>query len=186
MACLLEKEHAVTGLKWISLILLLLKGLQATAAVEPTAVPMQAKTFQAWKDLQVLEAQNQVLRIGARISQIKAGRASKTDLKDTSALPTSRVKSTTDNDPMTMAERDLRRARESLEAANSLELADYVNIYLPTLEAQPETLQVLLQKLSKEELGEILKLILQKNSHLDTKRNSPVVGGLSTGSSPAN
>jgi len=173
-------------MKWISLILCVIL-TPAFAAVEPAAVPIQPKSFQSWKDLQVLEAQNQLLRIGARISQIKSGRGAKADSKEPGNLPTSRVKTTADSDPMAVAEKDMRRARESLEAANALELADYVNIYLPTLESQPEALQTLLLKMSKEELGDILKVMLQKNSRIDTKRNAPpVIGGISTGSPATN
>lgn len=144
--------------------------LNSHAAMEPLSTP-QPKTFQSWKDLQILEAQNQMLRIGARMTQIKAGKGARAEFKEPSQLPTGRVRSTNDSDPMALAERDLRRARESLETATALDLTDYVNIYLPTLESQPETLQALLQKLTKEELAEILKVMLSKSSRIDAKRN---------------
>jgi hypothetical protein len=115
--------------------------------------PLAGKPFQSWKDLQVLEAQNQVLRVSARISQIRVGKGANTNVKDLSNIPAGRVKTASDADGLSLAERDLKRARESLEAANALELEDYVNIYLPSLEAQPEALNALLQKLTKEELA---------------------------------
>lgn len=140
--------------------------------------PMAGKSFQSWKDLQVLEAQNQVLRVSARISQIRAGKGANTNVKDLSNVPAGRVKTASDADALSLAEKDLKRARESLEAANALELEDYVNIYLPSLEAQPEALNALLQKLTKDEMAEILKVVLLKNSHFDGKSKSPVVSGL--------
>lgn len=157
-------------------LIVMLISWPALAAVEAPVI--QPKSFQSWKDLQVLEAQNQLLRVGAKISQIKSGRSVKADVKDLGTLPSARVKSAADSTPLSLAEMDLKRARESLEAANALELSDYVNIYLPTLESQPEALQSLIHKSSKDELGEILKAILSKNSKIDTKRNPPVIGGL--------
>jgi hypothetical protein len=168
------------------LFLLSLWILPAHALPEPTVAASQPKTFQTWKDLQVLEAQNQLLRAGARFGQVKAGKPAKADIKDQAPLPSGRVKSISETDPMAVAEKDMRRARESLEAAQGLELSDYVSIYLPSLEAQPDALSGLLQKLTKEELAEILKIVLTKNSRFDSKRNPPVVGGLNLRPSGSN
>lgn len=166
----------------IALLLCLLPvSVHVSALPEPTAAAVQPKTFQNWKDLQVLDAQNQLLRAGARVAQVRSGKAAKADVKDEKPLPSGRIKSVAGESPMAVAEKDVRRAKESLEAANTLELADYVNVYLPSLESQPEVLEALIQKLSKEELGEILKIIVSKNSRFDTKRNPPMVGGLTIG-----
>lgn len=176
----------MNGLKWICLILMSCCVHPAFAAVEPVSAQVQPKSFQTWKDLQVLDAQNQMLRVSARIAQIKSGKGAKKDIKEPAHLPSGRVKTTADVDPLSLAEKDLSRARESLESAGSLELLDYVNIYLPTLEAQPEALAALMQKLTKEELGDILKAILSKNTRIDTKRNSPVISGLPVGAPTSN
>jgi hypothetical protein len=167
--------------KWFCLTLLFC-AFNASALPEPVAAGVQPQTFQSWKDLQVLEAQNQLLRAGARVTQVKSGKGGRAAVKEQAPLPSSRVKSAGE-DPLALAEKNVIRAKESLEAANSLELSDYVNIYLPSLETQPEALAALLQKLSKEELSEILKIVLGKNSRFDTKRNAPVVGGLTVGPS---
>jgi len=162
---------------------LLFCSFSALALPEPVA--FQPKTFQSWKDLQVLEAQNQLLRAGARVSQAKSGKGGKNDIKEQTPLPSGRVK-TAAEDPMSAAEKEVRRAKESLEAAQGLDLSDYVNVYLPSLESQPEALAALIQKLSKEDLGEILKIMLTKNSRFDTKRNPPVVGGMISPNSNSN
>lgn len=188
MAQPLERRPRV---KWISALLMYCFVSYAQAAVEPLVtaaqpVPPSVKTFQDWKDLQVLEAQNQLLRVGARMSQIRSGvgKGVRADLKEPAQLPSARVKPTAESDPMALAEKDLRRARESLETANALELSDYVNVYLPTLASQPEALQTLFQKLTKEELAEILKLLLARSSRIDAKRSSTLVGGSSARHSP--
>lgn len=170
-------------MKWICLTLLFC-AFNAYAVPEPTAASIQPKSFQTWKDLQVLEAQNQLLRAGARMSQARSGKGTKAAVKEQAPLPSSRLKAAAE-DPVGSAEKEVVRAKESLEAANALDLSDYVNVYLPSLESQPDVLASLLQKLSKEELAEILKIVLTKNSRFDAKRNSPVVGGL-PGSSSSN
>ncbi len=171
-----RSEQAMYGsLRNILMLIFLLFGIAAQA--QPSA--LQPHTFFTWKETQVTDATNQMFKISARISQLRAIKPGAANVKESTQtnLPSARVK-TTDGDPMSLAEKDLRRAKESLEAANSLELTDYVNIYLPTLEAQPEALQRLFERLSKEELGDILKVLLTKNSRIDTKRNPPVISGL--------
>lgn len=132
--------------------------------------------FQAWKQKQVLDAQNNMLRISARISQLKKGKATKNESKQLD-LTSSRLKKA-DGDPFDQAEKDLRRAQDSLEAANNWELEDYVNVYLPTLRTQPEAMQKLTERLTKEELADILKILLSRGPRSDAKQNQALLGGL--------
>lgn len=133
-------------------------------------------TFQSWKEQQVLEAQNQMLRVSARISQLKStAKGSKNEGKDAASdnLPSSRVKKASDADSLAAAEKDLKRGQEGLDAATTLQLQDYINVYLPTLQDQPAALDKLAEKLSKEELAEIFKGMLKKSSRTtDAKRNA--------------
>ena len=131
-------------------------------------------SFEEWKQQQVLEAQNQMLRISSHISQLKTGKPG-TAGKDSSPanLPNSRIKKSTDSDTIASSERDLKRAQESLETANGLQVDDYISIYLPTLQDQPEALNKLAEKLSKEELAEIFKNSYKKGTHpSDARRNT--------------
>lgn len=166
----------MNGLVRTLLTALLLIGFSVQAQA-----PNQPLTFQNWKENQVNEATTQMFKISSRISQLRAVKPAAGGMKEAAQtnLPSTRVK-TADADPLSLAEKDLRRAKESLEAANNLELTDYVNIYLPTLETQPEALQKLIEKLPKEDLGDILKAILTKNSRFDAKRNNSVVSGYSS------
>lgn len=127
-------------------------------------------TFQNWKEQQILDAQNQALRISARIGHLKSGKGSTS--KDSTPLPASSKFRKAESDSVAAAERDLRRAQESLKAANELNVEDYVTVYLPTLRENPEALQALAQKMSKEELAEIFKVLLRKEAAPDTRRNS--------------
>lgn len=135
-----------------------------------------ALTFQAWKDQQVLDAQNQALRASARMNQIKAGKATSGENKDSATLTSSRIKKAGNGDQLALAEKDLARAQETMASAANLQLADYVNIYLPTLQDQPEAAAKLMDQLTKEELAEIAKGLIRKGSHSsDARRN---VGGI--------
>ncbi len=145
----------------------------AFPALAQSPQPTAALTFQAWKDQQVLEAQNQVLRASSHIVQVRAAKPGSSDSKETAALPSSRVKKAGDGDQVALADKDLKRAQESLEAAGSLQLEDYIAIYLPSLQDQPEAAAKLVEKLTKEELAEITKGLIRKGSKLsDTKRNA--------------
>jgi hypothetical protein len=130
--------------------------------------------FQAWKEQQILEAQNQMLRTSSRITQVKSNKGSTGSAKEAAVnLPNSRIKKTADSDSVALAERDLKRAQESLETASGLQLDDYISIYLPTLQDQPEALNKLAEKLTKEELAAIFKVTYAKGPHApDARRNN--------------
>src|SRR5690606_30071029 len=117
-------------------------------------------TFAVWKDNQIEEATNGVFKATSRINQLKTAKAL--------------TRGTSGKDPLDLAEKDLRRAKESLEIAHGLKLSDYVNIYLPSLENDPENVQKLVDKWSKEELSEVVKLLIIKGLDADARRNTPV------------
>jgi hypothetical protein len=133
-------------------------------------------TFQTWKDQQVLEAQNQVLRVSARLSLVKSGKAdaNPSTLKQPARLPSDKIR-IADTEALSTAETDLKRAQDSLDAARGLQFEDYVDIYLPTLQGQPDVLQKLSDKLSKEELGQIFKELMHKSATADAKRNQALM-----------
>jgi hypothetical protein len=126
-------------------------------------------TFQEWKDQQILEAQNQVLRINTRIAQSRTKKTSDSkDLVD-AKVPAGRIKKVTDSDTLALFEKDLRRANDSVEAANGLTVQDYINIYLPTLQNQPESVGLLADKLSKEDLALLFKSMVNKSGEAPSK-----------------
>lgn len=167
-------------------ILTVLLGLAAglfTGAVfaqEPqTPAPL---TFQQWKDQQVLEAQNQVLRLQARITTLRQTKgASK---KEVASIAGGKLKKVSDTVTLDSAEQDLKRAQESLGIANALAFEDYVEVYVPTLADQPEALQKLSDRLSKEELAEVLRTIMKSRNSLDAKRNTALIDGFSHSKTP--
>jgi C4-dicarboxylate-specific signal transduction histidine kinase len=167
MARLLECERfeEQAMVRKIAFILTVVYGLSAFAQ-EPQ---ISVFTFQGWKEQQILDAQNQTLRISARIAQLKTGKTP--GAKNSAPLPANSRFKKAESDSVAAAEKDLRRSQESLKAANDLSVEDYVSVYLPSLRENPEALQTLAQKLSKEELAEIFKVLLRKDNPSDTKRN---------------
>lgn len=155
--------------------LIIILAVAAHMAGAQDAPKTVALTFQDWKQFQVLEAQNQVLRTGSKLTQIKAKKPAGPEVKDgASPTPTgsARVKMVSESDNLAVAERDLRRAQESLETANSLTVNDYISIYLPTLQNQPEALSQLSEKLSKEELAELFKGLVARPAKPDDAKRS--------------
>ena len=146
---------------------------------------ISALSFQDWKEQQVLETQNQMLRVSSRINVLKSSKAGKSDSRESTVLPNGRVKKTPDTDTLAAAEKEMKRSQESLEAASALQMDDYITIYLPTLQDQPEALNKLANKMTKEELAEIFKGILKRTPKpvVDAKRNT--VSSLEGAASPA-
>lgn len=165
---------------WHSALVLLLALLLSFSSPATAQIPGQALSFEAWKESQINDATTQMFKVSSRISQLRSGKPPVAGQKDNAqaSLTSARFK-TADGDPLSLAEKDLRRAKESLETANNLMLSDYVAIYLPTLESQPDALQRLIERTPKEELGEIVKALLLKSHSIDAKRNSSVISGLS-------
>ncbi|NJL25678.1 MAG: hypothetical protein HC902_11230 [Calothrix sp. SM1_5_4] len=133
-------------------------------------------TFQAWKEQQILEAQNQVLRASTRLTQLKAGRGTSARNKKPAQLPNDKVREAEESET-SIAEKELARAQESLQSANDLEFEAYINVYLPTLQDHPEALQKLAEKLSKEELAEVFKALMRARAS-GSQRTSALLEGL--------
>jgi hypothetical protein len=128
--------------------------------------------FQEWKEQQVLDAQNQMLRVSSRITQLRSGKSSPGNRDSSFSLPNGRVKKAADSDSVANAERDLKRAQDVLETANELRIEEYISVYLPTIQDQPDALNKLAEKMSKEQLAEIFKYTYGKASHVsDARRN---------------
>lgn len=125
---------------------------------------MTPLSFRAWKEQEILEAQNQVLRVASRLAVLKSNKASSGG-SASSPLANGKLKKLSDTDTLSSAEQDLRRAKESLEDAKNLKFEDYVDVYVPTLHNQPEAQQKLAEKMSKEELAELAKGLMRNAKH---------------------
>lgn len=126
-------------------------------------------SFKDWKDSQVVEAKNQVVRLSNRIILLKKGvlkvEAEKKDSTAVNAdLGTDRVRTSDNRDMIVEAEAQLKSALESLQFTTELNLKDYFAVYLSRFKDQPEALSLAAQKLSKEEVVELLQVSMKEEA----------------------
>ncbi len=110
-------------------------------------------SFKAWKEQQLNEARGQLARLSIHpnISHTNLrGEAS----DDTADLP--RV------EKVHRAENEVKRAMENLAAAKELGIGDYFTVYLSQFRSQPEALEAVAQRLSKDEVAALLRFSLNR------------------------
>jgi hypothetical protein len=153
-----------------------------TTAGEPVA-------FKTWKDQQIIEAQNQLARVNNRLVLLKAGKVkpeeisaefnnfnalAKNEKTGTSTpLPTSRAQKLSSKDVVSRLELELARTQKSLDFAKELGLQEYFLGYLIQFQESPEALAAVAGRLSKEEVAELLKVLLKSNQTATTQGGGP-------------
>lgn len=138
----------------------------------------QILPFKNWKEQKIVEAQNQVARLGNRLVLLKAGKIKPEDLvSDTdhlSAATGSPTESATalnsraqkvDRDVQARLERELGQAQKSVEFAKDLTFQEYVMGYLSQFADQPDALNEISSRLSKDEMNELIKTLLRSNQN---------------------
>ncbi len=148
-----------------------------TLAARADASPSSsvALGFKAWKEQQILLAQNRLLRATAELESTKGTLGPKeTSTEKTSKSPKAlqRFQRSNDKSGMDRLENELQLAKESVQTANELTLDDYITIYLPTLHQNPTALDALMESMSKEEVSSILREILRKQSDQKEKAST--------------
>jgi G3E family GTPase len=135
----------------ITLSLVLLFGFGANAE------PLKFKT---WKEQQIVEAQNEVLRLSAKLRQIKSNAKSDKiakEQRDPNELVTShRFEKNPD-----VNDKDLKRAQENLEIAKDFSIEDYAEIYVSSLQQDPDQFSRLVETLSKDEMAQLMKVLVK-------------------------
>ena len=130
-------------------------------------------SFKSWKEQQQVEAQNQVARVSNRIVLLKAGKLKPEDIvvefnqfaDGDSEGPklTSRAQKISSNDILARLEREQSRTQKSLEFAMDLGLEEYFLGYLNQFQENPGALAQVASRLSKDEVTELLKVLLKAN-----------------------
>lgn len=169
--------ESVQPQKISSLIILFFAFLVTLSARASEDIDSHALSFKAWKEQQVLMAQNKLLRISAELEVIKPSTEPKKDspekesLKEKAAQRFYRAQGKSQVDRL---KTELKLAKNSVETATELTFDDYIAVYLPTLTHTPEAIDTLVESMSREEISKILKEVLKKQSdQRDKKANSP-------------
>ncbi|MAV90147.1 MAG: hypothetical protein CL676_01910 [Bdellovibrionaceae bacterium] len=151
-----------------SLILMsLFFGLSLIARAEeaPDTRPLP---YKAWKEQQILNAQNRLLRISAELDTVKTTENSESSKSSEASSPKEqaleRFQKTKTKSEVERLTKEQKLARQAVEGASGLTFEDYITVYLPTLSQSPEALETLVGTLSKEELTKILEEILKRQS----------------------
>lgn len=146
-------------------LLLLLSVIFTLSSFAQGSAPF-VMTFKEWRDAQVLEAQNNVVRLSNKIQLLKTGRYKSED---------------PNKDKLVDSEKELRRALEGLQYAKDLTIDEYTSVYLSQFKNQSDLISGLTLRMSKEEMAEILKSMLQVSKETEASsselhiRNLPVV-----------
>jgi hypothetical protein len=124
--------------------------------------------FKSWKEQQIMEAQNEVLRLSARLHQAKtAAKAEKSSVAD------DYVTAARFDQGAELTEKDLKRAQDNLLFAKDLTIEDYADVYVSDLQQKPEQFSKLVDSLSKEELSQIMRILMKNKAEetSDAKHN---------------
>jgi hypothetical protein len=147
----------------------ILLGFTLGFGLSAMAAPLEPLKFKAWKEQQIVEAQNEVLRISARLHAQKSSPKSLSASPDTEVLGSSRFQQTAE-----FTDRDMKMAQESLEIAKEFSLQDYADVYVSNLQNEPEQFTKLITSLSKDEMTQLMKILVKnKNSDPDKDPKAP-------------
>lgn len=149
-------------------------------AASLAAAPVELLPFKAWKDQKIIEAQNLSARLGNRIVLLRAGKIKAEDLAlefpqltgevDSTNL-TARAQKLHSGDLLERLDRELARSQKNLEFARELTLEEYAIGYLNQFQDSPEALSRMAERLSKDEMAELLKVLLRTGSpNLDSRK----------------
>ncbi|MCB0357256.1 MAG: hypothetical protein KDD40_09630 [Bdellovibrionales bacterium] len=132
-------------------------------------VPLEAKavSFNKWKQLQVVEAQNKVVRLSNLLLLLKS---EKYTLEN--SLPQVANESKQDiqipekqqQELIGQTEGQLKTAVASLDFAKELTLNDYFSVYLRQFKDNKSALEALAQDMDKSEIAEVLSSLISVNS----------------------
>ena len=158
----------------VSCLLLISLGVASWAEEASTSSP-KAVSFQKWKKLQVVEAQNKVVRLSNLLLLLKSEK-----YMPENVLPQVAKESKQDihlpekqqQELVNQTETELKTAIASLEFAKELTLKDYFSVYLRQFKDNNEALEALAADMNKSEIAEILSSLISINSNNTNLENN--------------
>ena len=139
-------------------VLYFLLNNQFVMAQEPSS-PM---TFAKWKEMQVNDAQNGVVRLSNSLLLLKTERYDPSRILPEVATDIKEEESSSEmrEDLIQKTEQQLKMALERLEFTKELGFKDYFSVYLERFKSSDEALTRVAQQLSSSEVVDLLKVIL--------------------------
>ncbi len=117
----------------------------AFAETEVKAPAVGVKPFKAWREAEILRAQNELLRLNNKVYREKT-----------------RTSPQLEEPVLQKLEGQLKAAEQNLQFAQDLSLEDYVSVYLVPLAQRADFQKQVAPSLSKEELLEIVAVTLRR------------------------
>lgn len=180
-------------MKTVTILLVLFTTFMPLLAVAKNPSP-EPFSFQRWKDQQVVEARNHVVRLTNRMHLLKTGRYKVDketlpllDEQDEKLYKELKVLGEDQNAERAGAEKLLlksvearmKMAIENLQIAKDLTIDDYIAVYLSAYSENTEALSRLVERLSKDEILNLLQARLRPISQgRDATVNPPSAGGI--------
>lgn len=170
---------------YIVILILLSCGLSALAE-ESEKAPL---AFSRWKEKQILEARNSVVRLSNKIRLLKSGQYSSEERVEEQLVVEGKVtdgeaqqqvlevveevsSSKAKEEPQTSqldlkpvideTQKSLERAVQSLQFCKELSVEDYFAVYLNQFKDNPQALMAVAKQMKPDEVSELLKIILRK------------------------
>ncbi len=163
----------------LSVIILALAIAIPMAFSQAESVSVDPLTFGRWKDHQVVEAKNQVVRLSNRLHLLKTGRYKVESVKidgepllgdegekeyndlKTGGVDEETLKKAEDKVLKTVQDK-MKAALENLQYAKELSVDDYLEVYLSRFKDDELALKKVVAKLSENEVMQILKTQMAK------------------------
>lgn len=141
-----------------SLLYIYIALISVTALAVPQPTIENPQIYKTWKDQQIVEAKNNVVRIANKITLARAGKLPEKELQ---ALQ-----------PLERMDNELRVAQENLQIAQELSVEDYFVVYLSRFKARPDAIQSVASRMSKDEVAELIRAMLNRGEATTTQNGT--------------
>ncbi len=153
-------------MKSIFYIYISLVTVAALAAPKASDSPI---VFKSWKEQQLIEARNNVVRMANKITLFRAGKVSEQEIiQELSAnnidAESTSVQKANSQKPIERLENELRVAQENLQIAQELTVEDYFIVYLSQFRSKPDAIQSVASRMSKDEVAELIRAMLNRGA----------------------
>lgn len=141
-----------------SLLYIYIALITATAFAAPQPTNEAPQIYKIWKEQQIVEAKNNVVRMANKITLARAGKLPEKELQ---ALQ-----------PIERMDNELRVAQENLQIAQELSVEDYFVVYLSRFKSRPDAIQSVASRMSKDEVAELIRAMLNRGESTTTQNGT--------------
>lgn len=137
-------------------------------------------SFERWKQVQINEAQNQVVRIsnrvrilrsdGFKLEEAKRGPAPVESSNESGGVKVDEVS----NEKLETAEAEIKRSLENLQYSKGLQFSDYIQVYVKQFSKDNKGLKKIARSLTPSQVAELLSANIQESTTLAAEQPEAV------------